>query len=91
MSEKSIYQYQRQDNENAFGDTHRFIGPNISRWGRNIQIFQPFNDWAKEHWTKEYSDKEAQKIVWLLNAAYEAGRQSMQQDLKHLLGIKERQ
>jgi hypothetical protein len=88
MSEKSIYHYQRQDNENALGDTHRFIGPNINRFGSSIQIFQPFNEWAKEHWTKEYSDNEAQKIVYLLNAAYEAGRVSMQQDIKHILGIR---
>ena len=88
MSEKSIYQYQRQDAETAYGDTHQFIGPNLSRWGSHVHLFQPFNYWASQHWTKESSDNEAQTIVYLLNAAYEAGRQSMRDDLKVLLGIK---
>jgi len=84
---ESIYKFIRQDGGTAFGDTHRFIGPNLSMFGSEIHLLQPSNKWANEHFTKEYADNDAQKIVFLLNSAYEAGRESMRQDLKRLLGI----
>lgn len=78
-----------KDGVDAFGSTHQFYGPGLSRFGNSIHILQPFNDWSKQYWSSEYSDSDAQKIVCLLNAAYEAGRKSMQRDVKILLGIKD--
>jgi hypothetical protein len=73
----------------AFGSTHQFYGPGLSKFSNSIHILQPFNDWSKEYWSSEYSDRDAENIVGLLNAAYEAGRKSMQRDVKLLLGIKD--
>ena len=72
----------------AFGNTHCFSGPGISRYTNNIHLLQPVNEWASSQWTEEFSDNEASKITCMLNSAYEEGRQSMSQDIKQLLGIK---
>jgi hypothetical protein len=72
----------------AFGKTHCFSGPGISRYTNAIHLLQPFNDWASSQWTEEFSNNDASKIISMLNSAYEEGRQSMSQDIKQLLGIK---
>ena len=87
MDDKSTYRFVRQDDMTAFGTTHRFVGPNLSRWNGSIHLLQPFNEWSQEKWLPSDADSDAQSIVYLLNAAYEAGRKSMQQDIKHMLGI----
>lgn len=71
----------------AFGNTHCFSGPGISRYTNNIHLLQPVNEWASIHWTEELSNSDSRKIIRMLNTAYEAGRQSMKEDIKELLGI----
>jgi len=82
------YLYRLQEiKATAFGNAYCFTGPNISRYSNSIHLLQPFNEWASLQWTEDYSDSESRKIVGMLNAAYEAGRQSMSQDIRELLGI----
>lgn len=89
-SNEIIFTYDRLNGHTAFGTVHEFHGPNLPRYTNGVHILQPMNDWATQHFTSEYSDREAQKIVHLLYAAYEAGRQSMQKDIQNLLGLNRR-
>lgn len=83
----SVYHYKVVKNDTAFGDVHYFIGPKLSRYDY-AHLMQPFNEWAKEQWDESSSHLNAQRIVSCLNAAYEAGRESMAEDIKNLLNIK---
>ncbi len=82
----SYYACQKIKNWTAFGDVYRFTGPHLGRF-EEIHLLQPFNDFTKEHWTDEHSDNQAYAIVVMLSKAYEAGRASMQQEMKQLLGL----
>jgi hypothetical protein len=86
---KSPYNYRHIEHGTAFGDVYKFTGPNIGRYHNEVHLLQHFNDWASKNWTPEYRDHDAQKIVWMLNEAYEAGRKSMQKSVRDLLGIEQ--
>lgn len=87
QSKEPTYRYERLDNHTAFGTVHEFHGPFLSRYTNGVHFLQPLNDQAIEKYTSDYADHEAEKIVSMLHAAYEAGRQSMQKDFQDLLGI----
>ena len=92
-----MYTFNVEQNGNAFGFTHKFIGPGLSRYTNKILLIQPLNDWAAKY-DLEYRSapgtenngiafREAQRIAGMLDAAYEAGRKSMQEDIRKALGI----
>mgnify|MGYP001546906443 CR=1 FL=1 len=78
--------YTSVDEFDAMGACPKFKGPGISQYDRGVHIMQPINDWATKHVDDDFAKRETDRVVYLLNLAYEAGRQSMAKDLRNLLG-----
>lgn len=90
MSEENNKLFDFKHSETAYGTEHKFIGPNMPQYANGVHLMQPMNDWANKCIPDlAHANASAKRIVWLLTAAYEAGRKSMAQDLKNLLMIKD--
>jgi hypothetical protein len=82
--------YSVTETTTALGVAHEFHGPGMARISPPLYFMQPLNEAA----TLSVNDGDnvaridADRVTSLLNAAYEAGRESMADDVRKLIGAK---
>lgn len=75
--------------QTALGTEHRFHGPGISAYANGVHFLQVPCEWALQTLAeKERGDYEAETVLRLLHAAYEAGRQEAKREIREALGVK---
>jgi hypothetical protein len=83
MSEPPRYSY--RDETDAMGFAPAFKGPGLSRYASHVHVMQPMNEWATQHADASMARHEAERIVWLLDEAFEAGRRAAFAELRALI------
>jgi hypothetical protein len=73
--------------ETALGIRHTFEGPGLSRFANGVHLLQSLNAWATTR-VAGPSDVEANVIVNMLNAAFEAGQAAAMQEIRTMLRVK---
>jgi hypothetical protein len=79
--------YSYRDESDAMGFAPAFQGPGLSRYASQVHVMQPMNDWATQHTDEKSARHEADRIVWLLEEAFEAGRRAAFAELRTLISI----
>jgi hypothetical protein len=86
MSEKNEARYTCRDEQDALGVAVTFRGPGLSRYISQVHVMQPMNEWATHHADEDMMRREAERILWMLDAAFEAGREAAFAELRQLIG-----
>jgi len=82
--ENPMYRY--STSSTAFGKTHCFMGPGLSRYCNDIHLIQmnPPPDWPIN---EDRIAGDAQHILTMLHGAYAAGYKAAKKDIRVMLGI----
>lgn len=81
---QALYSY--RDDRDAMGFAPAFRGPGLPQHANGVHVMQPMNEWATRHADEDMMRREADRILWFLNAAFEAGRKAAFADLRRFIG-----
>jgi hypothetical protein len=80
--------------ETAIGTAHSFKGPGMPQYANSVHFIQPLNEWAEKCCEpkealdgRPMKDVEAETILRLLRAAYDAGFSDAKAELRGWLGV----
>lgn len=71
------YTFELRKAYTGLGDTHVFRGPGLGRFCSEVHLVQD----------SDAAEGQAQQVTHLLDTAFEAGRDSMREEFRGLLGI----
>jgi hypothetical protein len=78
--------YTYVDKSDALGWAPEFRGPGLPQHCCGVHLMQPMNEWATKHASGESAAHEAERILRLLECAYEAGKRDAKKEIRELLG-----
>lgn len=77
------------EEKTALGIVHKFHGPGMPQYANGVHVLQRLNCWALECLLKDDQrpTHEADVVLRLLEAAFEAGKQQAKREIREMLGI----
>jgi hypothetical protein len=90
IQKMSTPNYRFQVMKDAFGVTYEFLGPGLPEYANDIHFMQQMNEWGMKQWSVGRTKDEADRMLQFLYIAFEAGRQDMAAEIRHLLGAARR-
>jgi len=67
---------------------YEFHGPGLPLYANGVHTLQPLNDWAKKCCSeRDLPAAEANAVLRLLEAAFEAGRNDAKREIREIIGV----
>jgi len=76
--------------DDAFGIAFQFKGPGMLNYGPAVHPLQCLNIWANKNYSLEFTERQSENVVRILNCAYEAGKEAAKREIRELLGAAKR-